>query len=397
MNKVLSILLFFICLNGFSQGDNKTVTLVVSGQGKTQYEAKQNALRSAIEQAFGTFISSKTEILNDNLVKDEIVSISNGNIKKYDVVSQIVLPNGNYTITLKAQLSIEKLSSFIENKGYKVVYGGDNYALNLKNIELNKNNETKVISNLESVVSSFLNNIYSYKIKADEPKFLKNDQYLIKIYTQVVPNDNFEKLINYLTSSLKTLSLNKNEIENLKSYNFPIYKIEYIDLDGKKYVFDMRNEFSKDFFVRLIEKIENQANKIEITDGVNTLKETDYINDLNKKRNWDDYNKNNYSAFECIKAQRINVNIDKPYDLSLIKINQSSILDKEKYFLFSLNELSQIKSFNVINGIKHDASVISSYKICQKMDKKNNRGGNVLTVLLWLGIVATGVWAYNGG
>ena len=49
------------------------VTLTVSGNGKTLEEAKNNALRSAIEQAFGAYISSKTEILNDNLVKDEIV------------------------------------------------------------------------------------------------------------------------------------------------------------------------------------------------------------------------------------------------------------------------------------------------------------------------------------
>ena len=46
----------------FAQED-KTVTLTVSGQGQTQDEAKQNALRNAIEQAFGTFISSNTEIL----------------------------------------------------------------------------------------------------------------------------------------------------------------------------------------------------------------------------------------------------------------------------------------------------------------------------------------------
>jgi hypothetical protein len=45
-------------------------------------------LRSAIEQAFGAFISSKTEILNDNLVKDEIVSVSNGNIQKFEVLSE---------------------------------------------------------------------------------------------------------------------------------------------------------------------------------------------------------------------------------------------------------------------------------------------------------------------
>jgi hypothetical protein len=63
--------------------DDKTLTLVVSGQGKTQDEAKQVALRSTIEQAFGTFISSKTKILNDNLgiqkinEDAEIIAINN--------------------------------------------------------------------------------------------------------------------------------------------------------------------------------------------------------------------------------------------------------------------------------------------------------------------------------
>ena len=78
---IFSSLLVFAQQVTFAQDADKTVTLVVSGQGKSQDEAKQKALRSAIEQAFGAFISSKTEILNDNLVKDEIVSVANGNIQ----------------------------------------------------------------------------------------------------------------------------------------------------------------------------------------------------------------------------------------------------------------------------------------------------------------------------
>ena len=74
-------------------------------------EAKTNALRSAIEQAFGTFISSKTEILNDNLVKDEVVSVANGNIQKFDVVSQVEIPNNGFAITLNVIVSINKLTS----------------------------------------------------------------------------------------------------------------------------------------------------------------------------------------------------------------------------------------------------------------------------------------------
>ena len=59
---ILSQLLFLQKIV-FAQDAEKTVTLVVSGQGKTQDEAKTNALSSAIKQAFGVFISSKIEKL----------------------------------------------------------------------------------------------------------------------------------------------------------------------------------------------------------------------------------------------------------------------------------------------------------------------------------------------
>ncbi len=91
----------------FAQEAN-TVTLTVSGQGKTQDDAKQNALRNAIEQAFGTFISSNTEILNDELVKDEIVSIANGNIQKFEVISEVEVPEAGHATTLKVTVSVTK-------------------------------------------------------------------------------------------------------------------------------------------------------------------------------------------------------------------------------------------------------------------------------------------------
>lgn len=46
------------------------VSLVVSADGTSKTEAVNNALRSAIEQTFGTFVSANTEILNDQLVKE---------------------------------------------------------------------------------------------------------------------------------------------------------------------------------------------------------------------------------------------------------------------------------------------------------------------------------------
>lgn len=87
MKQLFLMIAFLLSSQAFAQ-ENGTVTLVVTGQGITKDEAKQNALRSAIEQAFGTFVSSKTEILNDELVKDEIISVANGNIQKYEIISE---------------------------------------------------------------------------------------------------------------------------------------------------------------------------------------------------------------------------------------------------------------------------------------------------------------------
>ena len=62
---------------------SQSVTLVVSSTGNTEDEALKNALRKAIEQTYGTFVSSNTTIVNDELTKDEIVSVSAGNIESY--------------------------------------------------------------------------------------------------------------------------------------------------------------------------------------------------------------------------------------------------------------------------------------------------------------------------
>ena len=74
---IIAVLLFPLIL----QAQPKEVSLIVTGEGATKEEATNNALRSAVEQAFGVFVSANTEILNDELIKDEIATISSGNIK----------------------------------------------------------------------------------------------------------------------------------------------------------------------------------------------------------------------------------------------------------------------------------------------------------------------------
>ena len=147
--RIIPLFLLLCFITYAKAGDNNIVTLITSGQGKTPDEAKQNALRNAIEQAFGAFISSHTEIVNDNLVKDEIISVSNGNIQKYEVISESLLPdNMGYNSTLKSVVSISKLTSFCESKGVKIEIQGSLFTFNVIQKELSAANEKKAIEEL---------------------------------------------------------------------------------------------------------------------------------------------------------------------------------------------------------------------------------------------------------
>ena len=64
-------LIFIAILVGFT-AMAQDVTLIVDGQGITKDQAINSALRSAVEQAYGTFVSSNTEILNDELLSRNI-------------------------------------------------------------------------------------------------------------------------------------------------------------------------------------------------------------------------------------------------------------------------------------------------------------------------------------
>ena len=79
--KHLFIFIIFSAVSSIvAQDDKKNITVIVSGSGNSLDDAKKAALISATEQAMGTFITSKTEMVKDQIIADEMVSLSNGNI-----------------------------------------------------------------------------------------------------------------------------------------------------------------------------------------------------------------------------------------------------------------------------------------------------------------------------
>lgn len=249
MKKILLTLSLVFGISAFAQ-DDKTVTLVVSGQGKTQEESRQNALRSAIEQAFGAFISSKTEVLNDTIIKDEIVSVTNGNIQKYEIISEVQLPYNRWASTLKATVSIYKLTSFCESKGVTVEFKGGLFAMNIKLQELYRKNEKIAWDNCKLIITSLLSKGFNSKLTTNDPVLEENNLYSIPIIIELETNEKFKSAMSILRSFCKSISLTEEGAVNYKKtgsnvflVSFPVEKPArfrpkyWEDIQNEKYIF----------------------------------------------------------------------------------------------------------------------------------------------------------------
>ena len=207
--KAFLIALFILNMLQVSAQSCDEVTLVVSADGATKEEATKVALRSAIEQAYGTFVSSNTAILNDELVKDEIVTLSFGNIKSFKELSNETLPDGKTFSTLQVTVSIPSLVSYAKSKGAEVEFEGATFAMNLKIEEMNKQSEEKIVANMLKTMEELYMTGFDYKINVSTPK--ANGEITADI--DIVANTNAMKASELFYNTLENITLNKSKIK----------------------------------------------------------------------------------------------------------------------------------------------------------------------------------------
>ncbi len=247
-----------------SENQNNIVTLTVVGVGKNVEEARINGLRSAIEQAFGTFISSNTTILNDKLINDEIVSVNNGNIQKYDILNENKLPDGNYATTLKTIVSVSKLKSFCIAKGVNVEFKGGLFAMNIAMQELNEKSEITAWNNTKIFIDEIINKCVDYSLSITDPIFIKDSMYKIPIKINIKTNNNFSILSDLLIQFIKSSSMSYGEVTKYKGLNKKVYTLI---VDNDEYFF--RNEVVISEIVRLPWKLlRNSISNFVITNNL---------------------------------------------------------------------------------------------------------------------------------
>jgi hypothetical protein len=251
---VLTIfLILFIAKNGFSQTNNTDVSITASGSGKTLEDAKQAALRSTTEQAFGAFISSKTEMFNDQIVADQMASVSSGNIKSFEVLNESQLPDGSWGVTLKALVSVDKLTSFVQAKGVAVEIKGGMFAINIKQQILNEQAELKIVNELFGLMHEYLQTSFDYEIKTGEPKSLDSESKNWGIDIKVIAkaNKNMDFWANYFIKTLVSIGLNSVELQNYKSLDKSVFPITITHKGVTKRIY-LRNENSVAILNRLL-------------------------------------------------------------------------------------------------------------------------------------------------
>ena len=204
------------------------ISLTASGNGSTQDAAVKSALRNAIEQAYGAFISTNTRVLNNKLVKDEIVSLSQGVVKSYNIESSAYIKERNvFFVTVRSVVSISSMASFVNAKtssGVKVNMGV--FDANIKLAELNKKAEKRIMENLVDFIAT-VPHLWSYRMVLDEPfvSDMYEGLYQINGFVYVLKNENTIQILNLIKETLLSLSLSAEERANYDKWGLNYYTV----------------------------------------------------------------------------------------------------------------------------------------------------------------------------
>lgn len=207
------------------------ITLVSFGEGSTRKEAETDALRNAVSQSFTTFVSANTSILNDEIVADEMIGVTSGNIKNYKELSIEKISEKYYSAALQVTVSIGDLINFAKSHGSSAELAGQTFMMNVKIKNLNKQNEEVALNHLLSQLRMMEDKLFDFSIEVKDPfmshktPVKNNSVWTVPVEVTTTTNGNYENFFKILNSTLSSLSLSKEERAEYKRHNLPYSKL----------------------------------------------------------------------------------------------------------------------------------------------------------------------------
>lgn len=244
MKYIISSLILLCSFIGFAN----EAKLIVTGYGNTPLDAQHQALRSALEQSFGAYITSETEIINDILTKDEMKAITSGQIVSFEILNETKIDDDNFSTTLEVTVTLKSLVQYVNSKGHSVELSGGVFAMNILQEQLNEQAELKVITNTLEVIKNILKTSFDWHISANDPQLVgkvggDNENYHVDLDIRVMANDNLTKAIDLLKETIKDITMSEEEIDKYHQQARPFYRIYLENLNKKVIDFSSTNQY----------------------------------------------------------------------------------------------------------------------------------------------------------
>lgn len=296
MKKIIFIICILIfSIKSYSQNEN-IIQVISNGNGITRSDAINTALRNSIESTFGVFVSVSTEVNNDQLVKDQISTVASGNIIKYEVISENN-KGQHYDITLKAEISLQKIINEINKTNKIIELSGSVFAQNVKIENYYKEQEAVIISDFLNKYQKIQMFDIDFIVQKPQPLRLiekeyynngrmcnpydDNQNYTIADSIKSKYSKNYENLFNYydFTKYQKSSRYFKVLLKNFKGCDYFLNLNYYINdkipsNDKYREIFNYdRKEFydSNIFFIDLITVPRFNKNYIQFVDELTRL------------------------------------------------------------------------------------------------------------------------------
>jgi len=211
MRRIIILLILISALKSVLAQNDNYVTILASGSGGNETEAINVALRNCIEKTYGVFISSSTEIINDEIIKDKISSIGQGTIIDYKIITKSI---DGKEVTLSAQISPSKIVDIIKSEGYDIKIKGNIYVQNTIKEEYYKKQELDIIESFFKQYSDI--DFFNFEITASEPNRLIPNNNPSDYWNHKLKSSNIKTIKNHYSTIFEKL-VNKYAFETPNS------------------------------------------------------------------------------------------------------------------------------------------------------------------------------------
>ena len=201
-----------------------TKAIIATGYGINKDEALKSAFKSAVEQYVGVLVDANTVVKNQRIIKDEILTASNGYIQSYDEVS-IEKNDDIVQVKIKAVVKSQKVFNKVKSLNIDIVTinnSSDAYARVVTKLSRKQDAEQmlqKVLGNFfstKSLKEMLQIDIKDVQVLDNEAKGAKvpiNISYVVKINYKI-----YAQKIKHIEDVFKNLGANLH-----KKVHMPIY------------------------------------------------------------------------------------------------------------------------------------------------------------------------------